>query len=292
LAYNFVCYNKIMNMKCTDITVKSVLNVFTDTGYSLNPYRGCSHGCAYCYASGTFWRSHMPEYFSTTSDHFGNILVKTNIATILRKELMSKRPHSIHIGTITDPYQPCEGIRKITRSVLESLLYLPPREIHILTKGTLIIRDIDILRELSTMSSVRVTFTITTLDKKHYTHIEPHAPSPWLRLKAMKELSEAGITVGVSIAPIMPGINDNIKTLRHIWNTARYHGASYFFIDALKLEHSVKKHFLKTIHAYMPGMLKTYRTLYKQSTKPVSFSIYVNHLRQKLEYLERYRTTR
>ena len=272
-----------MEMKCIDITVKSAFNVFTEDGYSLNPYRGCSHSCAYCYASGTFWRSHMPEYFKDTSDHFTTILVKTNIGMVIRKELMSKRPYSIHIGTITDPYQPCEGIRKITRSVLESLLYLPPREIHILTKGTLIVRDIDILRELSQISSVRVSFTITTLNRKHYKHIEPHAPNPWLRLKAMKMLSESGITVGVSIAPIMPGINDNINTLRYIWNTARYHGASYFFIDALKLEHSVKKHFLKTIRSYMPGMMKTYISLYQTAEKPISFSIYVNHLKHMLE---------
>ncbi len=224
----------------------------------------------------------MEQYFPTTDSSFSTVIVKTNLPRVLRGELMSKQPYAIYIGTITDPYQPCEASRLITRRVLESLIYLPPKEIHILTKGTLIVRDIDMLKELSTMAKVYVSFTITTLSKRHVSHIEPHAPNPWLRLKAMKVLADNGITVGVSIAPIMPGINDNIKTVKNIWETARYHGASFFFIDALKLERELKKYFFKAIGEYMPEMLKTYYNLYRNEDKPISLSIYVKHMEKLL----------
>ena len=271
------------NFQCLEITVKSALNVFLENGYSINPYRGCYHSCAYCYAAGEFWRQGFPEYFPETQSHFKRILVKTNIADVLKTELIRKQPHTIYIGTVTDPYQPCEGTKGITRDILEVLSYLPPREIHILTKGTLILRDIDILKELSKFSNIYVSFTITTLEPNHYKHIEPNAPVPWQRLKAMKKLSNIGINVGVMISPIMPGINDSLKIIREIWNTAQKHGATFFFIDALKLEHSVKKHFFKIIKSYAPGLLPTYRSLYTRDSKPVSFSIYVEYLKKYLE---------
>ena len=272
-----------MKIRCIDIQVKSALNVFRDDGYSLNPYRGCSHSCAYCYAAGSFWRESMKTYFPTVSSHYTTILVKRDLARTLRGELMAKRPHTIYIGTITDPYQPCEGIKRITRDVLESLLYLPPKHIHILTKGTLIVRDIDILQELSHVADVKVSFTITTLNPFHFKHIERNAPNPWLRLKAMKMLSGAGIQVGVSIAPIMPGINDNFKVVKRIWEVAEYHGASYFFIDALKLDRDTRRHLFATIKDYMPGMLKTYKNLFRKEQKPLSLTIYTEHLRKRLE---------
>jgi len=231
----------------------------------------------------------MKTYFPTVSSHYTTILVKRNLARTLRGELMAKRPHTIYIGTITDPYQPCEGIKRITRDVLKSLLYLPPKHIHILTKGTLIVRDIDILQELSHVADVKVSFTITTLNPFHFKHIERNAPNPWLRLKAMKMISDAGIQVGVSIAPIMPGINDNFKVVKRIWEVAEYHGASYFFMDALKLDRDTRRHLFATIKAYMPGMLKTYKNLFRKEKKPLSLTIYTEHLGKRLE--ERVKTT-
>ena len=180
-------------------------------GWSLNPYRGCTHGCHYCFARSTHF-----YYDLDADDEFSSIIfVKTNIADVLRMELSSprwQRPRVV-IGTATDPYQPIEGKYRLTRAVLEAFLaFRTP--VSIITKSSLVVRDVDLLAEIAQRLGCTVNFSITTLDRTLWRQLEPGTAPPLQRLRAMQRLAAAGVHAGVLLAPYHTGPNGDERQPR------------------------------------------------------------------------------
>jgi DNA repair photolyase len=173
---------------------------------SINPYRGCEHGCSYCYARPTHaFLGHSPGL-----DFETELYAKTNAAEVLRKEISRRRyvPRTIALGTVTDPYQPIERRYAITRQILE-VLAEARHPVGIVTKSALVVRDIDILQKMAADGLVKVALSVTTLDRRLARSMEPRAATPGKRLEAVRQLAEAGIPVQVMVAPIIPGLNDH-----------------------------------------------------------------------------------
>jgi len=254
-------------MKCREIYVSHGLNRFKFGGYSLNPYRGCSHGCIYCYASAEHWRRGLERFYPTAESYFETIIVKKNLPSVLSAELMRLRPDEIHIGTVTDPYQPCEAVQKVTRTCLERINLMPPERLWITTKNTLILRDIDILKRLSEESELTILITITTLDKAKARWLEPNAPTPDMRLKAVKNLSKIA-RVGILMAPVMPGINDNPKDVIRLAREAYGRGASFISLDALRLPTGTRERFIARLRKDAPHLAGRYIHLYRKANSP------------------------
>src|SRR5438093_4052583 len=188
----------------TIITHNNSLDVGFET--SLNPYRGCEHGCIYCYARPT----HEYLVFSAVLDFESKIMVKTNAPELLRMEVESPRwkPQVLVMSGVTDPYQPVEKKLRITRGCLEVLAKFR-NPVAIITKNRLVTRDIDLLRELAGCNAVAVNISVTSLDPKLQRVLEPRTSSPEARLDAIKQLRTAGIPAGVMVAPIIPGLTDH-----------------------------------------------------------------------------------
>src|SRR4029077_12066963 len=189
---------------------KSIItrNASPDVGFetSVNPYRGCEHGCIYCYARPT----HEYLGFSAGLDFESKIMVKTNAPALLRAELESQgwQPQTLVMSGVTDPYQPIERNLRITRGCLEVLAKFR-NPVAIITKNRLVTRDIDLLRELTKYNAVAVNFSVTSLDPNLQRVLEPRTSSPQARLDAIKQLSSAGIPTGVMVAPVIPGLTDH-----------------------------------------------------------------------------------
>jgi DNA repair photolyase len=179
-----------------------------DVGFetSLNPYRGCEHGCIYCYARPT----HEYLGFSAGLDFESKIMVKANAAELLRAELESPRwqPQTLVLSGVTDPYQPVERKFRITRGCLEVLAKFR-NPVAIITKNLLVTRDADLLRELADCNAVAVNISVTSLDPKLQRVLEPRTSSPQARLDAISQLRATGIPVGVMVAPVIPGLTDH-----------------------------------------------------------------------------------
>ncbi|MFZ4619078.1 MAG: PA0069 family radical SAM protein [Bacteroidota bacterium] len=215
--------------------------------YDLNPYRGCEHGCVYCYARPT----HEYLGFSSGLDFETKIMVKPDIHLLLEKEFQKKnwKPSTISIAGNTDCYQPIERKLQLTRKCLEVFLkYRNP--VGVITKNALITRDIDILSELAKQDLVHATITITTLDKDLQRSMEPRTSSPEQKLKAIEALANAGINVGVSLAPVIPGLND--IEMPAILKRASEHGATFAFYTMVRLPHSVKDLFVEWLKREYP----------------------------------------
>ncbi|MFA6457464.1 MAG: PA0069 family radical SAM protein [Bacteroidota bacterium] len=232
-------------------TTKSALakNDSPDIGftYDLNPYRGCEHGCVYCYAR----PSHEYLGFSAGLDFETKIMVKPEIHKLLEKEFRKKswKPSTISLSGNTDCYQPIERKLELTRRCLEVFLkYRNP--VGVITKNALITRDIDILSELARKQLVTATLTITTLDKELYRSMEPRTSAPEQRLKAIETLAKAGITVGISLAPVIPGLNDS--EMPAILKRASEHGATFAFYTMVRLPYAVKDLFLEWLQREYP----------------------------------------
>lgn len=195
---------------------------------SINPYRGCEHGCSYCYARPTHaYLGHSPGL-----DFETQLYAKTNAAELLRKELSSRRyvPQTIALGAVTDPYQPIERDFRITREILE-VLEEARHPVGIVTKSALVVRDIDVLARMARHGIVKVALSITTLDPKLARSMEPRASTPPKRLDAVRQLSEAGVPVQVMVAPIVPGLNDHeIEAILQAANGAGATEAGYVML--------------------------------------------------------------
>jgi DNA repair photolyase len=236
--------------------------------WSLNPYRGCVHGCHYCYARAT----HAYLGMNADDDFETRIIVKTNFADVLRLELA--RPtwgrEQVAIGTATDAYQPCEGRYRITRRALEALLdYQTPASI--VTKSTLVVRDIDVLTELARTAAMAVYFTITTVDPNLWRLLEPGTPPPAKRLLIARRLSEAGVPVGVFMAPILPGITDSVESIEAVAAAARAHGVGSFGSSPLRLAPLVKEHYLDFVARTFPELLHRYERAYTGTQAPIAY---------------------
>ena len=244
-----------------EVPCKSALNRVSGMPFrwSLNPYRGCVHGCHYCYARAT----HPYLGFNADDDFATRIVVKTNMAEVLRRELArpSWRQERVAIGTATDAYQPCEGRYRLTRLSLEALRD-GQTPISIVTKSTLIVRDLDLLTGLASGPGAMVYFTITTLDAGLWRLIEPGTPPPEKRLQVMRRLSEAGVPCGVFLAPILPGITDSIAAMDAVAAAARAHGAVTFGSGVLRLAPEVKEHYFAFVAEAFPSLLPRYERAY------------------------------
>lgn len=227
--------------------------------WSLNPYMGCAHRCTFCYVRAFELRADRPA-----DDRYGaSIRVKTNVADILRRELArpSWRKEGIAIGAATDPYQPAEGRYRLTRACLE-VLAAAANPFGIITRGPMIVRDLDVLVEAARRAEVSVTFSIPTLDTEIWRRTEPGTAPPHQRLRALTELVEAGVEAGVGMAPILPGLTDRPELLAEVVRAARAAGATGVWANLLYLKPGTKEHFLAALERDWPELLPEYERLY------------------------------
>ena len=228
--------------------------------WSLNPYRGCEHGCVYCYAR---------EYHALMGRDVGSgfdreIEVKVNFVEVLRSELARARtPSLVALGTGTDPYQPCEGRYRLTRGTLEALLERP-RPLIIITKSPLIVRDAALLAELTarTAGEVHVMVSIGILDEDRARSLEPTVAPPRQRLRAVSRLVASGVKAGVIAAPIVPGISDGEAAIETLCRASHEHGAHDFRHRLLKLDPAVKSHYLDYLRRRFPQLADRQEALY------------------------------
>jgi DNA repair photolyase len=240
---------------------KSALNPVKGMGFkwSLNPYMGCVHRCTFCYVRHFERRSDRPS-----DDRYGtSIRVKTNVAEVLRRELArsSWEHEQVAIGAATDPYQPAEGKYKLTRACLE-VLRDASNPFSIITRGPMIVRDLDVLVEAARRAHVAVTFSIPTLDEDVWRRTEPSTAHPRQRLRAITRLVEAGIDARVGMAPILPGISDRPEQLREVVQAARAAGATGIWANLLFLRPGTREHFLTHLAEDWPEQLPAYEQLY------------------------------
>ena len=240
---------------------RSALNHVQGMGFkwSLNPYMGCVHRCTFCYVRAFEQRADRPA-----DDRYGtSIRVKTNVADVLRKELArpSWEREGIVIGAATDPYQPAEGRYKLTRACLE-VLRDAANPFSIITRGPMIVRDADVLVAAAQRADVSVTFSIPTLDVEIWRKTEPGTAPPQQRLRALQELVDAGIRVGVGMAPILPGLSDKPELMEEVVRAARAAGATGVWANILHLKPGTKEHYLRALERDWPELLPEYERLY------------------------------
>jgi len=227
--------------------------------WSLNPYMGCVHRCTFCYVRHFEHRSDRPS-----DDRYGtSIRVKTNVAAVLRKELAraSWQHEDVAIGAATDPYQPAEGRYKLTRACLEALCDAS-NPFSIITRGPMIVRDLDVLVEAAQRASVSVTFSVPTVDEEVWKRTEPSTAHPRQRLKAVRALVDGGVNARVGMAPILPGISDRPEQLREVVRAAREAGATGIWANLLFLRPGTREHFLAHLAEDWPEQLPLYEEIY------------------------------
>jgi DNA repair photolyase len=227
--------------------------------WSLNPYMGCVHRCTFCYVRHFELRAERPS----DGRYGSSIRVKTNVADVLRQELArpSWRQENVAIGAATDPYQPAEARFRLTRACLVELAraWTP---FSIITRGPLAVRDVDVLQEAAGRVDVHVTFSIPTLDPDVWRTTEPGTAPPRSRLEAVRRLSDAGIDVGVGMAPILPGLSDRPEQLEEVVRAARETGAGSIWANLLFLRPGTREHFLEALGRDWPEEVARYEELY------------------------------
>ena len=268
-----------MSVEYREEACRNALNAVRGMGFkwSLNPYMGCVHRCTFCYVRHFEQRADRPS-----DDRYGtSIRVKVNVADVLRKEL--SRPswsrEQVAIGAATDPYQPAEGRYRLTRACLHELA-AASTPIRIITRGPMIVRDLDVLQEASRRADVAVTFSIPTLDEQVWRRTEPSTAHPRQRLRALKTLVEGGVRATVGMAPILPGISDRPEQLAEVVRAAREAGACGVWANVLFLRAGTKEHFLEALAQDWPEELERYEKLYAKraylaavDTKPVRAAV-------------------
>ena len=228
--------------------------------WTLNPYMGCVHRCTYCYVRAYEKRADRPY----DSRYGTSIRVKTNVAQVLRWELHKRswRHETVAIGAATDPYQPAEGQYRLTRQCLE-VLAAAHNPFGLITRGPMIVRDIDVLQEASRRAEVGINVSIPTLDDDVWRKTEPGTSPPRQRLRAVRRLIDAGIKVNISMAPILPGISDAPEQLEEVIRAARDAGAVGVWANLLHLRSGTREHFLSQVARDWPHLLSRYRELYR-----------------------------
>jgi DNA repair photolyase len=253
-----------------EVLVKTALNRVTGMGFgwSLNPYQGCVHSCVYCFA-----RAHAKLADRDPGEGFStDIAVKVNLPQVLRQELSrpSWRHEQVAFGTATDPYQPIEGRYRLTRRCLEAFrdAWTP---VGLITKGTMVIRDVDVLAELAARTETTVCFSVPTVDEEVWRRTEPGTPPPRQRLRALRRLVAAGITAGVAMAPVLPGISDAPLQLESTVAAAADAGAAFVWANLVYLKPGTREHFFAFLDREYPHLRASYDRLFPGAYAPARF---------------------
>ena len=244
-----------------EITCKSALNPVKGMpfNWTLNPYRGCTHACHYCFA-----RRYQTQFELGPDDHFSSfILVKVNLVEVLKREL--DRPTStreqVAVGTATDPYQPIEGHYKLTRRSLEALA-AARNPVGLVTKGPMIVRDADVLADIGRRAGCTVYISVPTVDEDAWRTLEPGTAHPLQRLRALRTLREAGVNAGVLMAPVVPGFTTDPAKLEATIKAVADHGAAFMGANIMYLKGGTKDHFMGFLAKEFPHMVDGYNRLY------------------------------
>jgi len=232
--------------------------------WSLNPYVSCAHKCRYCFARAYHARYHdrdVGEGFDRQVD------VKANFPDVLRNELRRTREGSVAIGTATDPYQPIEGKYQLTRRCLEALVDYP-MPTSIVTKGPLVVRDIDVLKKLDAKTDLTVYFSVPCVDEEIVRKTDPGTAPPRQRLRALRMLREAGIDAAVLCMPVLPGISDSEESLDAAARAASEAGATAFRHRPLKIDVEIREYFSDFLATEFPALAPRYAELYRGGANP------------------------
>jgi DNA repair photolyase len=236
--------------------------------WTLNPYRGCTHGCHYCYA-----RRYQTQFELGADDDFASIIfVKTNFVEVLRREL--RRPswtrEYVAVGTATDCYQPIEGHYRLTRQSLEALCEARTPA-GVITKGPMVVRDRDVLSDLAAGPGCSVYISVPTVDEDAWRQLEPGTAPPLQRLRAVRELVDAGINAGVLMNPIVPGITSKPALMERTMKAIADHGARFVGCNVMFLEGGTRDHFMRWASDAYPHLVDGYRELYVGKYAPQAY---------------------
>ena len=253
---------RLTDVEYLEVQCKSALNrvkgMFFE--WSLNPYTGCEHRCAFCYVRAFELRADRPS-----DDRYGRtVRIKVNVAGVLRSELSRKSwsKETVVIGAATDPYQPAEGRYKLTRQCLQALRDFS-NPAALITRGPMIVRDIDVLTELARRADLHITFSIPTVDDDIWRRTEPGTAHPRQRLRAIEKLVAAGIDVGVGMAPILPGLSDRPDRIEAVVKAARAAGATGLWAGMLHLKDGTREHFMSVLARQWPELVPRYQEAYR-----------------------------
>jgi DNA repair photolyase len=245
-------------------TCKSALNRVPDSSplpfrWTVNPYRGCTHSCHYCFARAF----HTYLDLGVGDDFSSKIVVKTNVADVLRRELASFRweGETVAMGTATDPYQHCEGRYRLTRAVVETLADFR-NPLSILTKSTLVVRDLDVYRRLNEVAPLTVSMSVGTLDEEVRRVVEPGTPPGRRRLEILARFAEEGIRTGVLVAPVLPGLTDDEQHLDEVLAACAAAGVSWAAAIVLHVRPTIREHFMPWVKQAYPWLYPRYVELY------------------------------
>lgn len=244
-----------------EVSCRSALNRVEGMPFrwTLNPYRGCTHGCHYCFA-----RRYQTQFELGPDDEFSSLIfVKVNFPDVLRRELdkPSWARDLVALGTATDPYQPIEGHYKLTRRSLEALI-AGRTPVGIVTKGPMVVRDRDLLAGLSRVADCTVYLSVPTVDEDAWRTLEPGTAHPLQRLRAVRTLRDAGVSAGVLMAPVVPGFTTQTSRLEATIKAVADHGAAFCGANVMYLKGGTKDHFMGFLAREYPHMVASYERLY------------------------------
>ena len=265
-----------------EVTCRSALNRVEGMpfNWTLNPYRGCTHGCHYCFA-----RRYHTQFELNAGDEFASvILVKTNFADVLQRELdkPSWSRELVALGTATDPYQPIEGQYRLTRQSIE-LLARARTPVGLVSKGPMIVRDRDVLGALSKVARCNVYMSVPSVDEDAWRQLEPGTAHPLQRLRAVRDLVDAGVNAGVLMAPIVPGFTSSRSKLERTIKAIADHGARFVGCNVMYLQDGTRAHFLEFIAREFPAMLPRFEALYQKKYPPEAYRKEVKAMVQVLQ---------
>ncbi len=247
-----------------EVRAKSVLNRVPDTSpvpfrWTVNPYRGCTHACVYCFAR----QSHTYLDLDAGADFDSRVVVKVNAGEVAARELATPRwaGEPVALGTNVDPYQRAEGRYRVTRDVIEALVSAR-NPFSVLTKGTLVLRDLDLLTEGARHAQVSVATSVGSIDERAWRGVEPGTPAPGRRLDVMRRLVRAGLGGGVLLAPILPGLTDSDEQLDATVRAIADSGASWLAPMPLRLPPGAREWWWAWLRREHPGLVGRYRWLY------------------------------
>jgi DNA repair photolyase len=267
-----------------EVTCRSALNGVKGMpfNWTLNPYRGCTHGCHYCFA-----RRYQTQFELGPGDEFSSVIfVKTNLVDVLKREL--DRPswtrEQVAVGTATDPYQPIEGHYKLTRGALEAL-HAGRTPIGLVTKGPMVVRDRDILADMGRHAGSTVCISVPTIDERAWSSLEPGTAHPMQRLRAVRQLRDAGANAGVLMAPIVPGFMSSREQLEATVKAIADHGAAFVGANVMFLKGGTRDHFMGFIAHEYPHMVEGFQRLYAGGAYAPPG--YVNSIRAMVDSLQK-----